>query len=193
MDRGRIDFERLYAFMLSLALFVVRTKGNVLLQRRYSLPVDKSTGVRSDQTVVLGAAGPATAHLDALRRVSYFDAVTGKRSVFLTNHFTLPALTIAQIYKQRWQVELFFENTTWCTPSYFIESQRAVLLNSLLAGMLPGFFPPRIARRRSQQYPWCDPTDRTQPGLPIKKDRGETMTHDYPPRRTTDQPPCSLR
>jgi hypothetical protein len=73
--------------------------------------VDKSTGVRSDQTVVLATAGSATAYPDALRRVSYFDAVTGKRLAFVTNNFTLPALTIAQIYKQRWQVELFFKWT----------------------------------------------------------------------------------
>jgi len=112
MDRGYIDFERLHAFTLSLAFFVVRAKENLLLQRRYSHPVDKSTGVRSDQTVILATTGSAMAYPDALRRVSYFDAVTGKRLVFLTNNFTLPALTIAQIYKQRWQVELFFENTT---------------------------------------------------------------------------------
>ena len=108
MDRGYIDFERLHAFTLSLAFFVVRTKENVLLQRRYSHPVDKTTGVRSDQTVVLKTIGSASAYPNTLRRVSYFDAVTGKRLVFLTNNFTLPALTIAQIYKQRWQVELFF-------------------------------------------------------------------------------------
>jgi hypothetical protein len=108
MDRACIDFERLYAFTLSLAFYVVRTKENVLLQRRYSHPVDKSTGVRPDQTVVLATAGSARAYPDALRRVSYFDAVTGKRLVFLTNDFTLPALTIAQIHKQHWQVELFF-------------------------------------------------------------------------------------
>jgi hypothetical protein len=112
MDRGYIDFERLHAFTLSLAFFVVRTKENILLQRRYSHPVDKSTGVRSDQTVVLATIGSALAYPDTLRRVSYFDAVTGKRLVFLTNNFILPALTIAQIYRQRWQVELFFENTT---------------------------------------------------------------------------------
>jgi transposase len=108
MDRGYIDFERLYAFTLSSAFFVVRTKQNVLLQRRYSHPVDKSTGVRSDQTVILATLGSAMTYPDALRRVSYFDTVTGKRLKFLTNNFTLPALTIAQIYKQRWQVELFF-------------------------------------------------------------------------------------
>jgi len=109
MDRGYIDFKRLYRFTLSLAFFVVRAKENVLLQRRYSHSVDKSTGVRSDQTVVLATIGSASAYPDALRRVSYFDAVTGKQLVFLTNNFALPALTIAEIYKQRWQVELFFK------------------------------------------------------------------------------------
>jgi IS4 transposase len=88
---------------------VVRTKSNVLLQRRYSHPVDKSTGVRSDQTVILSSFESASAYPDPLRRVSYYDAETNKRLKFLTNNFTLPALTIAQIYKQRWQVELFFK------------------------------------------------------------------------------------
>jgi hypothetical protein len=109
MDRGYIDFKRLHAFTRELAFFVTRSKENVLIQRRYSHPVDKSTGVRSDQTVVLTTDGSAAAYPDALRRVVYFDAVTGKRLKFLTNNFTLPALTIAEIYKQRWQVELFFK------------------------------------------------------------------------------------
>ena len=109
MDRGYIDFKRLHAFTRELAFFVTRTKENVLLQRRYSHPVDKSTGVRSDQTVILATDSSATAYPDTLRRVVYYDAVTGKRLKFLTNNFTLPALTIAEIYKQRWQVELFFK------------------------------------------------------------------------------------
>src|ERR1035437_7989973 len=109
MDRGYIDFERLYVFTLSSAFFVVRTKHNVLLQRRYSHPVDKSTGVRSDHTVILTAIGSAKVYPDALRRVSYLDVETRKRFKFLTNNFTLPALTIALIYKARWQVELFFK------------------------------------------------------------------------------------
>ena len=109
MDRGYIDFERLFVLTLSAAFFVVRTKSNVRLQRRYSHPVDKSTGVRSDQTVILSSFESASVYPDALRRVSYFDAETNKRLRFLTNNFTLPALTIAQIYKQRWQVELFFK------------------------------------------------------------------------------------
>src|SRR2546426_3115186 len=104
MDRGYIDFERLYVFTLSSAFFVVRTKENVVLQRRYSRPVDKSVGLRSDQTVVLTAIESAKAYPEALRRVNYFDAETNQRLGFLTNNFVLPALTIAQIYKCRWQV-----------------------------------------------------------------------------------------
>ena len=109
MDRGYIDFQRLFVFTLSSAFFVVRTKSNVLLQRRYSHPVDKSTGVRSDQTVILTSFESASVYPDALRRVSYFDAETNKRLKFLTNNFVLPAVAIAQIYKCRWQVELFFK------------------------------------------------------------------------------------
>jgi hypothetical protein len=108
MDRGYIDFDRLYFFTLCSAFFVLRTKENVLLQRRYSHPVDHSTGVRSDHTVILTAIESVKVYPDALRRVSYLDAETNKRLKFLTNNFVLPALTIAQTYKCRWQVELFF-------------------------------------------------------------------------------------
>jgi len=109
MDRAYLDFERLYRFTLSSAFFVTRSKKNVLLQRRYSHPVDKSTGISSDQTVILTSFESASAYPDPLRLVSYRDPGTGKRLKFLTNNFTLTALTIAQIYKQRWQVELFFK------------------------------------------------------------------------------------
>ena len=109
MDRAYVDFKRLFAFTLCSSFFVVRTKKNILLRRRYSHAVDKSTGVRSDQTVILTAAASAKAYPDRLRRVSYLDAETNKRLRFLTNNFTLPALTIALIYKSRWQVELFFK------------------------------------------------------------------------------------
>jgi IS4 transposase len=107
MDRGYVDFERLYVFTLSSAFFVVRTKTNLVLQRRYSHPVDKTTGVRSDHTVILTAIESAKVYPDQLRRVTYLDVKTRKRFKFLTNNFTLPAFTIAQIYKSRWQVELF--------------------------------------------------------------------------------------
>jgi len=128
MDRGYLDFQRLYFFTLCSAFFVVRTKQNVLLQRRYSHPVDKSTGVRSDHTVILTAMESAKVYPDALRRVSYFDAETNKRLKFLTNNFTLPALTIAQTYRCRWQVELFFR---WIKQhlrikSFFGTSENAV-------------------------------------------------------------------
>jgi transposase len=109
MDRGYVDFGRLYVFTLSAAFFVVRTKSNILLQRRYSHPVDKTTGVRSDHIVILTAIGSAKAYPEQLRRVSYLDVKTRKRFKFLTNNFTLPAFTIALIYKSRWQVELFFK------------------------------------------------------------------------------------
>jgi transposase len=109
MDRGYLDFERLYFLTLSAAFFVVRTKSNVILRRRYSHPVDKTTGVRSDHTVILAAAGSVKVYPEALRRVSYLDVETRKRFKFLTNNFTLPATVIAQIYKSRWQVELFFK------------------------------------------------------------------------------------
>src|SRR5437899_513041 len=109
MDRGYIDFQRLFVFTLSSAFFVVRTKSNVLIQRRYSHPVDKSTGVRSDHTVILTAINSVKAYPDQLRRVSYLDVKTKKRFKFLTNNFMLPALTIAQIYTSCWRVELFFK------------------------------------------------------------------------------------
>ncbi len=108
MDRGYIDFARLFVFTLCSAFFVVRTKENVLLERRYSQPVDKSAGVRSDHTVVLTTIESAKAYPDPLRRVTYLDVENQHRLKFLTNNFQLPALMIAQIYKCRWQVELFF-------------------------------------------------------------------------------------
>ena len=108
MDRGYVDFERLYRFTLNGSFFVTRTKANILLQRRYSHPVDTTTGVRSDHTVILTTRGSASLYPDALRRVTYCDPETGKRLKFLSNNFTLPALVIGQIYKKRWEVELFF-------------------------------------------------------------------------------------
>src|SRR5437870_7014018 len=101
MDRGYIDFQRLFVLTLNSAFFVVRTKSNVLLQRRYSHAVDKSTGVRSDQTVILSSFESASAYPDSLRRVSYFDTETNKRLQCLTNNVVLPALTIATLYMCR--------------------------------------------------------------------------------------------
>ena len=109
MDRGYIDFARLHAFTQGLAFFVTRAKRDMDFSRRSYQPVDKSTGLRSDQTIVL--CGPKTSHLypQPLRRVSYHALDIDKRFVFLTNNFSLPALTVAMLYQCRWQVELFFK------------------------------------------------------------------------------------
>lgn len=109
MDRGYVDFQRLYRFVLAGAFFVTRTKVGVQLNRLESRPVAKSTGVRSDHIVWLRTRQSAAHYPDRLRRVSYTDPESGKVLVFLTNNFDLPALTIAQLYKCRWQVELFFK------------------------------------------------------------------------------------
>ena len=109
MDRGYIDFARLYTFTQQAAFFVIRAKRNLDYTRRRSRPVDKSTGLRSDQTIVLRGPGTSQDYPGTLRRISYFDLETAKRFVFLTNQFVLPALTIPQLYKCRWQVELFFK------------------------------------------------------------------------------------
>jgi transposase len=109
MDRAYVDFERLFFLTLSSAFFVVRTKANVLLQRRYSHKIDKSTGVRSDHTVILTSFESASVYPDALRRVTYLDMEKNKRFKFLTNNFTLPAHVIARICKSKWAVELFFK------------------------------------------------------------------------------------
>jgi len=109
MDRGYLDFGRLYGFVLAGAFFVTRTKARVQLNRLESRPVDPSTGVRSDHIVWLGLAQSVAHYPDRLRRVTYRDPKDGKVLVFLTNNFDLPALVIAQLYKCRWQVELFFK------------------------------------------------------------------------------------
>ena len=109
MDRAYVDFQRLFFLTLSSAFFVVRTKTNVLLQRRYSYKIDQSTGVCSDHTVILTSFASASVYPDALRRVTYLDVEKKKRLKFLTNNFTLPAHVIAKIYKSRWAVELFFK------------------------------------------------------------------------------------
>jgi hypothetical protein len=109
MDRGYVDFQRLYRFTTAAAFFVTRGKRNLDCTRRARRPIDKATGLRSDQTVVL--AGPKSSRLypEPLRRIAFYDAARQRRLVFLTNNFALPALTIAQLYRCRWQVELFFK------------------------------------------------------------------------------------
>ncbi len=109
LDRGYLDFERLYRLHQELAFFVIRSKSNFQFRRLYSQAVDKSIGLISDQTIVLTTFYSAQAYPEKLRRVRYFDIETGKWLSFLTNNFLLPALTIARLYKCRWQVELFFK------------------------------------------------------------------------------------
>ena len=109
MDRGYIDFGRLYVFNQSFAFFVTRAKCNLDHRRRSYRRVDKTTALRSDQTIILNGPKTSQEYPDPLRRVSYYDAHTQKRLVFLTNNFALPAITIAMLYKCRWQVELFFK------------------------------------------------------------------------------------
>jgi len=109
MDRGYLDFERLFVLNQTPAFFVVRSKANTRLRRLYSLPVDKSCGLRCDQIVIPAGFYAQKAYPTKLRRIKYFDDQQKKNLVFLTNHFTLPALTVAELYRCRWQIELFFK------------------------------------------------------------------------------------
>jgi transposase len=109
MDRGYVDFQRLYNLHLGSAFFVTRAKSNFQCRRLYSHPVDKILGLRCDQTVRLTGFYAARDYPEKLRRVKYHDLKTNKTYVFLTNNFTLPAMTIADLYRCRWQVELFFK------------------------------------------------------------------------------------
>jgi len=109
MDRGYVDFERLYRFVLALSFFVTRTKAGIKLNRLESRPIDKTTGIRSDHIVWLTSPQSVAHYPDRLRRVAFRDPEDGKVLVFLTNNFDLPALVIAQLYKLRWRVELFFK------------------------------------------------------------------------------------
>ena len=109
MGRGYLDFERLHRLTLYGAFFVIRAKSNLQFRRLYSHPIDKTTGLRCDQTVVLTGFYSSRDYPEKLRRIKYYDEETRKTLVFLTNNFTLPPLTIAQLYRCRWQVELFFK------------------------------------------------------------------------------------
>jgi len=109
MDRGYLDFERLHRLHDAGSFFVTRAKSNLQAPRRYSHPVDRSTGLLCDQTIVLTGFYSCQDFATPLRRIRFKDSVTGKRLVFLTNNFALPALTITELYRCRWQVELFFK------------------------------------------------------------------------------------
>jgi hypothetical protein len=109
MDRGYLDFERLYRLHQCSAFFIVRAKSNTVLRRLYSMPVDKSSGIRCDQIVIPKTFYSHRGYPEKLRRIKFFDADKEKRLTFITNQFMLPAVTIANLYRCRWQVELFFK------------------------------------------------------------------------------------
>jgi hypothetical protein len=119
MDRGYVDFRRLHRFTTSSAYFVTRAKRGLDFTRRSRREVDKATGIRSDQSIMLAGLKTARLYPDQLRRISFHDQENDRRFVFLTNNFSLPALTIAQLYKSRWQVELFFK---WIKQNLRIKS-----------------------------------------------------------------------
>lgn len=119
MDRGYLDFERLYRITQSLAFFVIRSKSNFQFQRLYSHPVVRETGIQCDQTIVLTGFYSHQSYPDKLRRIKYYDRETEKNLTFLTNNFILPPLTIAQLYRCRWRVELFFK---WIKQNLRIKS-----------------------------------------------------------------------
>ncbi|MFQ5788756.1 MAG: IS4 family transposase [Thermodesulfobacteriota bacterium] len=128
MDRGYIDFMRLYTFHLYGAFFVIRTKSNMKFRRLYSHPVNKSIGLKCDQTIVLTGVDASVDYPEKLRRVRYYDTETNKDFIFLTNNFTISAMTVAKLYKKRWQIELFFK---WIKQhlrinSFFGTSENAV-------------------------------------------------------------------
>lgn len=109
MDRGYLDFARLYTLSQCSAFFITRSKTNTKFRRLYSRTINKSTGLRCDQTIVLTGVDSKNDYPEKLRRIKFFDVENNKILIFLTNDFVLPALTIAQLYKCRWQVELFFK------------------------------------------------------------------------------------
>lgn len=109
MDRGYVDYKRLYIIHLSKAFFVTRSKDNMNFRRLYSHPVDKSKGVICDQTIMLNNYYSSKDYPEKIRRIKFYDSETGKTFIFLTNNFQLSATDIAQLYKHRWKIELFFK------------------------------------------------------------------------------------
>jgi transposase len=128
LDRGYTDFSRLYMFTQHSAFFIIRAKSNLDNSRRNYRLVDKTTGLRSDQTILLKGPQTSQDYPDPLRRIGYFDSENRKRLVFLTNNFSLPPLTIAQLYKCRWQVELFFK---WIKQHLRIKSFYGTSVNAV--------------------------------------------------------------
>ena len=109
MDRAYVDFARLYQLHLALTFFVIRAKDNLSFRRRYSHPADRRAGIRSDQTIALAGPKSSLLYPVALRRVSFRSPETDQKLVLLTNNFSIPALSVAGLYRYRWQIELFFK------------------------------------------------------------------------------------
>jgi hypothetical protein len=128
MDRGYVDFARLYAIHKQGAFFVIRAKENLKFKRLYSSPKDKEAGIRADQVIALATQKSQKAYPERLRRVSYVDKERKKRLVFLTNNFDIPAKTVADIYKHRWGVELFFK---WIKQHLRIKSFYGTSVNAV--------------------------------------------------------------
>ena len=152
MDRGYIDFARLYIFQNFSSYFVIRAKTNIKFKRLYSRQVDKTTGLRCDQTIVLTGFYSSKGYPDKIRRIKYFDSKTNKLFVFLTNNFNLPALTIAELYKSRWQIELFFK---WIKQhlkikSFYGTSENAVKTQIWIA--ISVYLLVAIIKKRAQIY-----------------------------------------
>lgn len=130
MDRGYLNFERLFNMEQAGAFFVIRAKSNTVYKLRYSHPVDpvaQSGGVKCDQSIILTGVNAKNDYPLPLRRVKYYDSKTGKVFNFLTNNFTIPAQTVADLYRYRWQVELFFK---WIKQQLRIKSLNRTLHNS---------------------------------------------------------------
>jgi len=128
LDRGYLDFARLHRFSLAGSFFVIRSKSTLRLKRRYSHPVDRSSGLICDQTIVLNSSRSKYAYPQPLRRIRLKDPDSGNTLVFLTNHFGLPATTICELYRCRWQIELFFKwiKQHLCIKAFYGTSENAV-------------------------------------------------------------------
>jgi hypothetical protein len=148
MDRGYVDFARLYGVHKQGAFFVVRAKDNLKFKRLYSSPKDKETGIRADQVVELVTQKSKKAYPERLRRISYYDKERKKRLVFITNNFDISAKAVADIYKQRWQVELFFK---WIKQHLRIKSFYGTSINAVKSQIWVGlciYLTVAIAKKR---------------------------------------------
>jgi transposase len=128
MDRGYLDFARLFTFTQNISTFVTRAKTNFNYRRLHYRQVDKTTGLRCDQTIMLNGFYPSRDYPAALRRIGYFDVETNKKFVFLTNNFSLEAITITQLYKRRWQIEIFFK---WIKQNLRIKTFFGTTINAV--------------------------------------------------------------